>query len=83
MAQKRYRFTWRYIALVLCCVVFLFSSTMLVRDALRAGKERSANWLLAQQIGAASGASPEQKYAESGVLLQYDALWQKNNDLAG
>ena len=26
---------------------------------------------------------PEPVYAESGILLQYDALWQQNNDMAG
>lgn len=26
---------------------------------------------------------PEPVYAESGLLLQYDALWQQNNDMAG
>lgn len=28
-------------------------------------------------------AKPEPVYAESGILLQYDALWQQNNDMAG
>lgn len=26
---------------------------------------------------------PEPVYAKSGILLQYDALWQQNNDMAG
>ena len=89
---------WRFWVFCACAAVFLICSGLLVRDLSRSRREEQANLLLAQQVREAEKQirpepsptrtpepvpEPEPKYAESGVLLQYDPLWQKNPDMAG
>ncbi len=84
--------------MVFCAAVFLVSSWMLLRDLLRSSRERALNSALTQQVrqvreevkAAAPSAAdkshveePPSPYAESGILRQYDPLWQENNDLSG
>lgn len=88
----------RRLLMVLCAAVFLVSSWMLLRDMLRSSRERGINSALTQQVrqvreeikAAAPPAAdrsnlpePPSPYAESGILRQYDPLWQQNNDLSG
>lgn len=82
----------RSVLLVLFLGVFIVSGCMLARDLLRSRRERAAHRALAAQVrqNTSTGApaepdqaEPPSPYAESGVLRQYDALWQQNGDLAG
>ena len=82
----------RSVLLVLFLGVFMVSGCMLARDLFRSRRERAANRALAVQVQqntpANAPAAPNQAelpspYGESGVLRQYDALWQQNGDLAG
>lgn len=77
----------RPVLLVLFAGVFLFSACMLARELVRSRRERAVYSALAARVRqAAPPASVEaapSPWAESGVLRQYDALWQQNNDLAG
>lgn len=96
-SQKIRRRGWRTYALLFCLTVFLVSGGLLVRDLVRSAGEQAANRDLAQQVRAAREAALEQtkerdpvtfeweppKYAPSGNLIQYDPLWQQNNDMAG
>ena len=67
--------------------VSLASGGLLLRNLLRADREREAHAALAAQVHAAEaeiagqggGALP----MENGVLPQYQALWEQNQDLAG
>lgn len=61
---------------------------MLVYDYIRSKHERQAYEELARYVQelrteADEGPMEVPKYAESGVLYQYDELWQKNKDMAG
>lgn len=93
---QKSRHNWRPYALTICLFLFFCSSFFLVRDHLTAEKERNANQILAQQVwetkqnAALSGTALDKadiasspQYAPSGNLIQYDALWQQNKDLAG
>lgn len=83
----------RRLALVVLCTVFLVSGCLLVQDLIRSGREQETNQSLAQQVqqarkahrdtAAAMPERPVSPYADSGLLYQYDQLWQENNDLAG
>ena len=82
----------RSVLLVLFLGVFIVSGCMLARDLLRSRRERAAHRALAAQVrqNTSTGApaepdqaEPPSPYAESGVLRQYDALWQQYGDLAG
>lgn len=88
--------SWRKRVLLACGAVFLLSGALLARDLLRYAREDRANRSLAQEVREAreaarpapaqdgAAAAPEaSKYAESGRLAQYDALWQENSDLTG
>lgn len=88
--------SWRSYALLLCLAVFLISGGLLIRDLVRSAGEQAANQRLAQQVHEAREAALHQakdpdisfdweppKYAPSGNLIQYDALWQENHDMAG
>lgn len=82
----------RRLALVVLCTVFLVSGCLLVQDLIRSGREQETNQSLAQQVqqarkahrdtAAAMPERPVSPYADSGLLYQYDQLWQENNDLA-
>lgn len=90
-AKKRR--SWLWYAQLACLLIFLCSSFFLVRSLHAAQRERNANQFLAQQVqsakqristeGIKEEAVPPSKYAPSGNLIQYDELWQQNQDLAG
>ena len=94
---KKSRRGWRFYALLACLGVFLISGVLLARDLTRSAGEKAANQHLAQQVHKAREGTlqrtepvnqddPEPelpKYADSGNLIQYDGLWQQNNDMAG
>lgn len=82
MESEKKKIGWRLPVLIICIVVLLFSGTMLARDLLRYHSERSANRQLAEQVQQEKEVSVS-KFAPSGILSQYDALWQQNNDMAG
>ena len=83
----------RRLALAVLCAVFLVSGCLLARDLIRSNREQETNHALAQQVQQARKAQMEEAaampdrpvspYAQSGLLYQYDQLWQENNDLAG
>ncbi len=79
----------RGLALLACAAVFLVSGGMLASYLIRSRQEQQANLGLAGQVRAAmeevavKGSEGPPQYAESGILYQYDALWQQNHDLAG
>lgn len=97
-ASKKRR-GWRWYAQLICLAVFLCSSFFVVRHQLATAKERDANQVLAQQVhsakqreglseiskggATASSDTPPPKYAASGNLIQYDELWQQNQDMVG
>lgn len=84
---------FRRLALAVLSLVFLVSGCLLARDLVRSGREQQTNQTLAQQVqqarksqrdaAAAMPDRPVSPYADSGLLRQYDDLWQENNDLAG
>lgn len=87
----------RRLLLVVFIAVFLVSGGLLARDLIRSSRERKVNDALAEQVHEArrkvqteqnlpaisQSEEPVSPYAESGLLRQYDPLWQQNNDLAG
>ena len=82
-----------YILLTIFILVFIISGSLLIRDLYRSKKEDSANKELSkivqeaqkekEDIQEADNKEEEPIYAESGILYQYDKLWQKNHDMAG
>ena len=93
MTQRR-----RRLLLTLLWAVALLSGSLVMGDVLQAGREERANRQLAEQVQGrraqrstpelpggtqAEGEERPPKYAASGVLYQYDPLWQQNPDLAG
>ena len=95
MKEKLRKIHWRKWLLRVLVVVFLFSGGMMAHDLIRSSQERKANAALAQQVhdiksrlqrggvSADMGEGLQSKYSENGVLVQYDGLWQQNNDLGG
>lgn len=82
----RRRGDWRRWMFIGCLVVFLLSGGFLIRDQLRASREREANEALARQVRMAEQRAAAQREAavtETGILPQYEALWEQNHDLAG
>ena len=67
-------------ALVFCILGFLFSAGRAASSAFQSYREDQANRALLQQV---QQLSDGEKYASSGRLTRYDALYQQNNDLAG
>ncbi len=67
-------------ALVFCILGFLFSAGRAASSAFQSYREDQANRALLQQVRQLSDG---EKYASSGRLTRYDALYQQNNDLAG
>lgn len=90
-------FRWQRYAAAACVILFLIFSFLAARDLILAAKEQNANLQLAQQVQEVREAlaapppeadgppqpEPLPKYAPSGNLYQYDALWQENQDMAG
>lgn len=79
--------SWYHALFAGCLAVFLLSGGLLLHSRLRSGWEREAHTALAQQvhdverqiIRDGGGAV----VTEDGVLPQYQALWEQNQDLAG
>lgn len=77
-------------AVLACGIVLIVSGFLLLHDQIRSKQEQKAYEQLSMQVQQAKTnilsdppTSPKEKYADSGVLLQYDALWQQNQHLAG
>lgn len=68
-------------ALAVCVLGFLFCGGKAAAGALRTWREGRANAALVRQVRELSAG--EEKYAPSGMLMKYDALYRQNNDLAG
>lgn len=99
MRKKKIHPGWRAWAIGACAAVFVVCTGLLFRDLRSARQEEQANLRLAGQVHqveeqvkpvpgppSAPEAEPEPpppRYAESGVLLQYDPLWRQNPDMAG
>ena len=99
MQKKRTYPGWRVWAIGACAAVFVVCTGLLFRDLSRARREEQANLQLASQVHelekqtkpvpsrepelAPELEPPPPRYADSGVLLQYDPLWQQNPDMAG
>ena len=69
-----------------CLALFLISGGLLLRDQLRSSREREANEALARQVRMAeqrAASQGEAAPAGTGILPQYEALWEQNHDLAG
>lgn len=92
--KKMRRLGWRQYAMLACLAVFLVSGGLLIRDISQSSKEQAANQDLAQRVrqvkldlSSVESGEPEEepppKYAPNGNLIQYDAIWQENHDLAG
>ena len=84
----------RTILLVLLIGIFCFSTGKVIYNKVQDARERKASEELAAMVheleAEAEAAEPEtvdhglpSHYAPSGRLKQYDALYEKNNDLAG
>lgn len=78
--------------LVIFIIIFIISGGLLIKDLLRSKKEIKTNIKLAQIVSISKKEIDNIKkvnedkssiYAESGILYQYDKLWQKNNDMIG
>ena len=88
--MKRTGGHWRRWAFLGCLLVFLISGGLLLRDQLRAAKEREANAALAQQVRQAEEQLSEQEETtapeteeDAGPLPQYQALAEQNADFYG
>ncbi len=68
------------LALVICILGFFFAGGKAAEGVLRTRREREAGLALAQQV---QEHSTGEKYAPSGLLMKYDALYRQNQDLAG
>ena len=78
----------RGLGLLACAAVLLYSGSLLVPYLINSFREQRAYAELSDEVRKTkevSAALPEApaKYAESGILCQYDALYQRNHDLAG
>ena len=86
MKEKKRRIRWTNILFLLFLVVFLVSGGLLLRNRMRASREQAAYDQLAGQVqelrtvAELRGVEPD---PESGILPQYEALWEQNPDLAG
>ena len=78
--------------LVIFIIIFIISGGLLIKDLLRSKKEIKTNIKLAQIVNISKKEIENIKkdnkdkssiYTESGILYQYDKLWQKNNDMIG
>ena len=77
---------WRTGLFLAFLAVFLVSGGLLLRNLLRARQERAAYDALAEQVHQAEASlagSDSTPAAEGGILPQYQALWEQNQDLAG
>ena len=88
--MKRTGGHWRRWAFLGCLLVFLISGGLLLRDQLRAAKEREANAALAQQVRQAEEQLSKQEETtapeteeDAGPLPQYQALAEQNADFYG
>lgn len=88
--MKRTGGHWRRWAFLGCLLVFLISGGLLLRDQLRAAREREANAALAQQVRQAEEQLSEQEETtapeteeDAGPLPQYQALAEQNADFYG
>lgn len=95
--QMKSSFSWRRLAAAVCALLSLIFGFLTFRELLQSSREQSANDDLASQVHEARAAldsrtpqpdslpqpEPPPKYAPSGNLYQYDALWQTNQDMAG
>ena len=78
---------WKFFLFLIFLTAFLVSGGLLLRNLYRSQQEQAAYDALAEQVHqmekqiaeAGGGALP----TEDGVLPQYQALWEKNQDLAG
>lgn len=71
-------------ALVIFSIIFVFCGIMVLRDHLRSKHEKDAYEQLSAQVQQVKKENNKQtQYAPSGILLQYDSLWQQNHHLAG
>lgn len=72
----------RQVLIVLFFGIFAFSTAMFVRDVYQAGKENTANQALQEQVRQAEAALPAEKPEKTGnstgMLPQYEGLWQQN-----
>ena len=79
--------SWTARLFLVLLAVFLVSGGLLLRNLLRASQERNDYKILAEQVHRAEEAlvkaGEEDPPAEDGVLPQYKALWEENQDLAG
>ena len=76
----------RVLALLVCASVALYFGGLLARYLVGSYEERQANFRLAEQRKKAVEAvlpGVPGKYTESGMLYQYEGLWQKNRDMFG
>ena len=84
----------RRILLVILIGVFIFSTGKVVYNKLQDAREQAASAQLAQEVHAIETEMEQEDkteeemgnhsiYAPSGRLKQYDALYERNNDLAG
>ena len=69
------------IALAVCIAGFLFCGGKALAGARRTWQEKQANRALARQVRELSAG--EEKYAGTGRLARYEALYQQNKDLGG
>ena len=78
---------WKFFLFLIFLTAFLVSGGLLLRNLYRSQQEQAAYDALAEQVHqmekqiaeAGGGALPR----EDGVLPQYQAVWEKNQDLAG
>ena len=78
---------WKFFLFLIFLTAFLVSGGLLLRNLYRSQQEQAAYDALAEQVHqmekqiaeGGGGALP----TEDGVLPQYQALWEKNQDLAG
>lgn len=88
------RWGWRQYAMLVLAVIFVVSGGKVIWDLAQSSKEQEANHELAERVRQVklsletedeedTEEEPPPKYAPNGNLMQYDALWQENHDLAG
>lgn len=77
----------RILALLICIGIFVVSGKQLAEYLLRSRREQAENESIAVRVHEIEAKNEEgsapPKYAASGILSQYDELWQKNHDMAG
>ena len=77
----------RILALLVCIGIFVVCGGRLTEYLLRSHREQEENESIAEQVHKAEvrvrRIDEAPKYAASGILYQYDGLWQQNHDMAG